>query len=254
MRYGLLLFASLFSFISRAQNVEVFTGSARFAAGAIKTVESFGKGLVDYGFSGQLQTTAQFLKVNLGEPQGFYVPIYLLVGATSGDFGADKVNKGTILGLVNSTGGVVNLSGNFYANLYKSKSGITNLKFSTLAGAKVVSGRDSTSGGQLKPAAFIESGLYFQTGAWADGTDYQDGGVFWIQARYALIAMSQDDLKTFFGNNQGQMPSGPKIEMGIFIKDRVNVKLSFYKAITGKDIPTLGDSQFRIGLDYSVAK
>jgi len=238
-----------------AQNVEVFTGQTRAAAGTEKKVDLFSKGLIDYGFSGQVQASAQAVKINIGEPQGFYVPIYLLVGATNGDIGSEKLNKSTVLSMINSTGGLLNLSTNFYVKLLESNSGITNLRFTSQLGGKLVTGRDSlSSDGKATPMGFLEAGLFFQTGAWEADAGYEEGGIFWLQARYAIMSMAKDDLKSYFGEAVNQLPAGPKIEMGILIKNKVNIKLSYFKAVSGERIPTLNDGQFRLALDYSVFK
>ncbi|WP_285056593.1 hypothetical protein [Pedobacter ginsengisoli] len=242
---------------TNAQVVEVFTGhleKSDSTSQKTKSVELFGKGLIDYGFQGQLQTTAQAVKVNIGEPDAFYLPLYLLVGATSGDFGTNELNKNTVLSLINPTGGVLNLSSNLYLKIFSSKSDITSLKFTTLFGGKLVSGRDVTNASALlKPAGFVDAGLYFQTGAWEEDTGYQDGGVFWLQARYGIIGMSKSDLSSYFGNT-ASVPHGPKIELGILVKNKVNIKLSYYKAVGTTNIPTLDKNQFRLALDYSVFK
>lgn len=251
---SLFILSSTISLI--AQNVEVINENRAktFAAGEKKPI-LFGKTLLDYGYSGQLQASTQALKINIGEPQGFYLPVYLLVGTANGDLGSNESNKGTVASLINSSGGTVNLSGNFYVNLLKSSSGITSLKFSTLLGGKLVTGRDVTTGsGLFKPSGFAESGLYFQTGAWEDGGQYKDGGIFWLQARYAALTMSKDDLRSFFGDDALSAPTGPKIELGIFIESKVNIKLSFFKPVTGTKIPTLSSNQFKLALDYSVSK
>ena len=240
---------------SNAQNVEVYTGSPKAGAGSEKNLELFGKGLLDYGFAGQVQASAQALKINIGEPKGFYLPVYLLVGATNGDIGSEKINKSTVLSMINSTGGLMNLSTNFYAKLYASESAITSLRFTSQLGAKLVTGRDSlTNDGQIRPMGFFEGGLVFQTGAWEADAGYEEGGIFWVQARYAIMSMAKDDLKSYFGEKVDQLPSGPKLELGILIKNKVNIKLSYFKAVTGQNVPTLNDGQFRVALDYNVSK
>lgn len=218
-------------------------------------IELFGKGLLDYGFEGQLQATAQAVKVNVGEPNAIYIPIYLLIGATNGDFGASELNKGTVMSIINPCGGTLNLSTNFYIKLYSSRTGITSLKYNSFLAGKLVSGRDNLNESIIKPSMFFDGGLFFQTGAWLDEDGYKDGGVFWLQAKYTASYLSRNNIEEFFNiNTTNEILHGPRIEMGIFIENRVNIKLSFMKIINDENIPTLDKGQFRVGLDYSVVK
>ncbi|WP_316814482.1 hypothetical protein [Pedobacter nyackensis] len=255
MRTTILLSFLLLSTALKAQIVEVYNGSPRLGAAQQKDVELFGKGLLDYGFEGQFQATTQAVKIHIGEPNKFYIPVYLLVGATTGDFGKDELNKSAILSLLNPSGGLLNLNGNGYVRLTGSETSITSVKLTSTIGAKLLTGRNSVDNSSLiKPVYFADPGVYFQTGAWDPGTGYQDGGIFWLQAKYALFGMAKKDLQEFFGSAVNDIPQGIRFEMGCFVKDRVNIKLSYFKAVSGKDIPTLNDGQFRLALDYSVFK
>jgi hypothetical protein len=239
-----------------AQVVEVYTGK-RPGAFAVeeKKLELFGRGLLDFGSEGQLQTTAQVIKINIGEPNKFNLPIYLLVGSINGDIGTSNLNKSTVMSLINPVGGTLNLSTNYLINLYKSNSEITQIRLSGLLSGKLITGRNySTSEPISNTSAYFDSGLYFQTGAWEENEGYKDGGIFWAQAKYSVSYLTDENLQSYFGNNISSFPHGPRFEIGCFIQNRVNVKLSYYKAIGGDDIPTLDNSQFRIALDYNVFK
>lgn len=252
----------------KAQIVEINTekssyraDSTNLAAEESKNVELFSRALVDYGFEGQIQTTTQALKINIGEPTKLYLPIYLLVGATSGDFGSDQLNKSTILGLINPTGGLLNLSTNLYKTLVQSESKISSIKLSLLGGAKLLTGRSTTTNNSKANIGFFaDGGITLQTGAWTadpegDGTsEYKDGGIAWLQLKYSYMNLSKDDLKDLFGQMVTDTPHGPRIEFGIYIKDRVNIKLSYFKTAVNTNIPTLNDSQFRLAFDYNVSK
>jgi hypothetical protein len=247
---------SVFCCLCCAQQVEINTGTSdgNFA-GEKKQIEFFGKGLLDYGFEGQLQATAQAVKVNIGEPNGFYLPVYLLVGATNSDLGSAELNKSAVMNLINPTGGTLNLSSNFYIKFYESESKVTSLKFNGYIAGKLISGRDAVTNESFsKPSVFFDGGLIFQTGAWTEDEGYKDGGVFWMQAKYAASYMAAEDLRSYFGESVNGIPHGVRFELGCYIKSRINIKLSYYKAINSSNIPTLNDGQFRLALDYNVFK
>jgi hypothetical protein len=242
------------SFSIKAQELEIYSGSASGSyAGEVDPVQFFGKGFLDYGLQGQFQTTAQVLKINIGEPNGFYLPVSLLVGAANSDFSSNEVNLNTIMGLINPTGGAMNLSTNFHVKLYDDNDKVTRLKISGLLSGKLITGRNYiTNESHVSPSGYLDLGVFFQTGAWTAQDEYRDGGIFWVQAKYSVSYLAGKDIATYFGEDIQGMPNGPRIEVGCYIKNRVNIKLAYYKALGKDGIPSLDNSQFRLALDYSV--
>jgi hypothetical protein len=45
-----------------------------------------------------------------------------------------------------------------------------------------------------------------------------------------------------------------RLELGILIQDKVNVKLGGYIPQTGKDLPTLDKKAWKLAFDYKVSK
>lgn len=239
--------------LSQAVEIESSKNTESFAEEK-KDVESFSRGFVDYGFEGQFQTTAELVKINIGEINKFYLPVYLMVGATNGEIGDAEINKQTVLNLISPIGGVLNLSTNMYINIARSESKISFIKFAAFGAAKGVTGRDLETGdAKLASSFMLDAGLFFQTGAWMANEDYKEGGVAWLQARYMASFMSSSDLQSFFGAT-AENPRGPRIEAGILIKDKVNVKFALFLPDSGSGIPTLDTNQFRVAFDYKVNK
>ncbi|MFH1679359.1 MAG: hypothetical protein ABIH26_01800, partial [Candidatus Eisenbacteria bacterium] len=205
MRMARPVFVALLAYMvagsGYAQVVEVFptAGYARLGAEEGEGFEMLGGGFVDYGLNGQIQASAEVVKIYVGEPDGFYLPLYLLTGATSGELGTDELNKGSVFDLVTPTGGTVNACTNAYLSVFSTRKHVTRVSLSGFLSGRLVAGRDiNTTDSRLAPAVYADIGLTFQTGAWLANGTYEKGGIFWSQAKYAVAYASDSDLEALF--------------------------------------------------------
>lgn len=248
---GLLIFSKI-----SGQITEIYTGESNSLAANGDKPELLTKGFVDYGVAGQIQASAQLLKLNIGEPEGFKIPIYIITSATSGNLGDNEKNKSTLFDIINPTGGILNLGANLNSRIIKiSKSGITNLRFNSFFCGKLLSGRELlTDASKINTGFYLEPGVTFQTGAWEADEGYKDGGIFWLSLKYVFTYVSEEDLRTYFESSSTKSPNGPKIELGILIKEKVNIKITIFKALSGDDLPTLNKEQYKLAFDYNLFK
>ena len=162
----------IISFNSFSQLIDIdYTNQARphnFVPDSTeKTVEVLSRGLFDFFSNGKMQGTAQLLKINIGEPNGFYIPLYLLVGSSGDGLGAQKKNENTVANLLNPIGGIFNGTINAKNNIFASKSGITSLKLSYQLSGKLINAQDTLTGNsKFLSACYGNLGFLFQTGAW----------------------------------------------------------------------------------------
>jgi hypothetical protein len=243
--------------VARSQIVEIRTQPSA-AAGAIADpeapIEFFGRGLTEMHFTGQVEASTQILKIRIGEPNGFSIPLYLLTGATNTVFGDGEPSEATIADLTSATGGFLNGSFNGDLPLFQSQSTITQIRLGMMGGVRLLSGRPQTSGDvTLFGAGYLDGGIIFQTAAWADDGDYEEGGVFWIQLKYAGTAAPEATLREIFGE-QVEEPHGVRADLGILIKDRVNVKLGAFLPQQSSGVAGMDRTTFRVALDYKVAR
>ena len=241
---------------SHAQVVELYTGVSPYPNAAERDdVSVLNAGLLDIGVRGELQSTAQILKIRIGEPKGFNIPFYLLTGTASGDLGDAETNKSTLFQLLDPVGGVVSANLVGTSNLWHSKSGITQFRLAYTGSGRVVTGRHGVTGDSRGAAnLYLATGIFFQTGAWEGDDGYDGGGVFWSEVDYAASFISADDLRAFFGNDAGTSPSGVRATLGLKIKGKVNVKFALFIPTSREGIVGLDSDQFKLGLDYSVRK
>lgn len=216
--------------------------------------EWLSQGLFDVVASGQIQTAASIVKIHIGEPGVFHIPLYLMTGTTSSPLGTDSGNEATVWDLISQTGGLLAVAANGSRLLTSSTSGITNLKVGFSASGKLISGQNQMTGDRdFFGGGYLDAGLIFQTGAWEGDGGYEEGGVFWMQARYSYGLASQTTLDELFGPTVAERPHGVRLDGGIYIKDRVNIKVGTFIAGGGDGLPNLGEPQLRFALDYKVS-
>ena len=218
--------------------------------------EILGRGFIDFFSNGKMQGTAQLLKLNIGEPNGFYVPLYILVGSSGDGIGMQKKNENTIANLLNPIGGIINGAINGRNNLYASKSGITSLKLSYQLSVKLINAQDSATGNsKFLGAGYGNLGLFFQTGAW-DQDDKGNMGVFWIQAKAtASYAFDDASYKKVLGNNFSESYFvGYAIDLGIEINNRINLKAGLYQYLNNQKLDLVEKPVFKFSLDYNLKK
>jgi len=221
-----------------------------------RQVELLGRGFVDFFSNGKMQGTAQLLKINIGEPKGFYVPIYLLIGSSGDGLGSQKKNENTVANLLNPIGGIFNGTVNGRNNLYASKSDITSLKLSYQISGKLINAQDTITGkSKFLGAGYGNLGLFFQTGAW-DSDDKGNMGVFWIQAKAtASYAFNNASYKEVLGKDfKSNYFVGYAIDLGIEINNKLNLKVGVYQYLNNQDLELLRNPIFKFSLDYNLKK
>src|SRR5688572_1151408 len=62
-------------------------------------------GFVDFLTDGNIQASARFLRINIGDPNKFYIPFFIYTGTAGNAFGTDELNETTVSSLLNPIGG-----------------------------------------------------------------------------------------------------------------------------------------------------
>lgn len=201
--------------------------------------EMFTSGFLDVINDGQVNASARFVKLFIGEPGRLCIPLSIYSGVTSNNFresGGKKSNEHLSNNFINPLTGLINASVGHTVFFDTTQAGITRLGYvyqlgeRLLHGYKVGDATDPTTG---KPINFLNvysfAGLYFQTGAW-DKNDLQNMGIFWLSLRYIGCYSREDKLQEI-------MPAlltdglyhGYSIGAGIEINNLLNMKLLFYE-------------------------
>jgi len=221
-------------------------------------LELFDKGYFDFFTNGSVQGTAQLLKINIGEKDLFYLPLYFLAGASGNGFNLDSgsSNNNTVSNLLNPIGGLFNITWMGNKDLYKSNSEKTVLKISTQLSAKFLNSSDTLDNeNKFLTSGYGNLGLFFQTGAW-EPSDPDNTGILWIQFKgtYSFF-FSDKNLNSIFGNNlEDKFFVGYSLDAGLEIDKRINFKIGIYQYLNNQNIENTKDPVIKISLDYSLKK
>ena len=203
--------------------------------------EIFTTGFIDVMNSGQVNASARFIRLFIGEPGKFAIPLSLYSGVSANNFQNQQSNSGQksndplFNNFINPLSGLVNLSIDGVM-FFKKTEKVTKTGLLYHIGEKVLTGykaglvSDPQTG---KPVNFLNSfgtmGLYFQTGAW-ERSNNKNVGVFWLSYRYIACYTNPKQIKEFLPNiTTNGVYHGYCVGGGIEINNLVNIKVLYYK-------------------------
>jgi hypothetical protein len=202
--------------------------------------EIFTTGFIDVLNNGQINASARLIRLFVGEPGKFAIPLSLYSGVSANNFQAQaqigiKSNDHLVNNFINPLSGLVNLSvdGIVY---FKKTEKITKTGFIYHFGEKILTGFKT---GQItnpqtgNPVNFLNSfgslGIYFQTGAW-ERSNNQNVGIFWLTYRFIACYTNPKQIKAFLPDiNTNGFYNGSCIGGGVEINNVVNLKVLYYK-------------------------
>jgi hypothetical protein len=205
--------------------------------------EIFTSGFIDVMNNGQVNASARFIRLQIGEPNKFAIPISFYGGVSNNNFQNQqsggqftKSNDHLINQYINPMSGLINISVEGIAFKRNKDSAITKFGYIYQIGERVLTGirigpiTDPQTG---KPTNFLNSfattGLYFQTGAW-ERTNAKNVGIFWLAMRYHICRTNPKQLKEFLPDIQTNgIYHGYSIGFGTEINNLVNIKAIYYK-------------------------
>jgi hypothetical protein len=210
--------------------------------------EIFTSGFIDIINSGQVNASARFIRLFIGEPGKFSVPLSLYSGVSSNNFQntqsfTQRSNDALVTNFINPLSGLANVSidGVFFFNNKSTKLTKTGLLYHTgeriLTGIRAGPVSDPATG---RPVNFFNSfaalGLYFQTGAW-ERNNSKNVGIFWFAPRYIGCFTNPDQLKEILpGIKTNGLYHGFSLAWGVEINNLVNIKVVYYKYVKKPEI------------------
>lgn len=220
-----------------------------------KKPELFTSGFIDFQNSSQLNASARVFKIYIGEPKGFMLPISVYSGVSGNNFNNGSTTvKGSeqmILGLINPTSGIFNLSTDNTFRFRKRTKSLTGFSLVYQLGEKMISGQQAIT---LKIFNFFSTygnaGLLFQTGAWEKDKE-KNMGVFWLLFRFHCVQTSNTFQKLSGYPPDNKFFKGYSIGTGIEINNVLNIKTYFYQYIkAGADIFNI--PIFQLTFNYNI--
>jgi hypothetical protein len=238
---------------------------SRPAANIVKDYkpEIFTSGFIDI-VNGQVNASARFIRLYIGEPGKFAIPVSFYGGVSNNTFQNNtpgtvfsKSNSHLVNQYINPLSGLINISIEG-VQFFSKKEKITKSGLLYQIGERVLSGiRSGEVSNPLtgKPVNFLNSfvatGLYFQTGAW-ERTNTKNVGVFWIALRYHACKSNANQVKEFLpAIETNAFYHGWSGGFGIEINKLVNIKAIYYKYSKAPEIE-YGLPIYQFSFQYSM--
>jgi hypothetical protein len=215
---------------------------------ANNTFKAFERGFLDLLSDGQAHASAQLVRLCIGEPGRFTVPLYFVAGTSGGAAGSPSAQEATAADLLNPIGGNVSVSFTGGGDLAR-WGDYTTVGFAYHAGGRYLHARDTTDSGVPLYVGSAHVGIRAQTGAW-DLASPATAGIAWLQVTLAATAASQEGLRRVFGPAAGSTTASLSVDLGVDIAGRVNAKVAWSRVLNDHGIAALRDPAVRIGLDF----
>ena len=229
--------------------------------------EIFTSGFIDVLNSGQVNASARFIRLFIGEPNKLSIPISFYGGVSNNTFQNQntggqltKSNDHLVNQYINPMSGLINISIEGIKFGKANDTVITKFGFIYQVGERVLNGiRVGSVTNPLtgKPTnflnAFATSGLYFQTGAW-ERTNTKNVGIFWLAGRYHICRTNPNAIKQFLPDIQTNgIYYGYSVGFGIEINNLVNIKAIYYKYNKAPEID-YGLPIYQFSFNYTMNK
>jgi hypothetical protein len=201
--------------------------------------------------SGQVNASARFIRLSIGEPGKFSIPLSLYGGVSNNTFGSQqgggtttiqKSNDQLITQYINPLSGLINVSVDGLVYFSKTEK-VTKAGFIYQIGERVLTGYKTglVSNPQTgRPSNFLNGfgtvGLYFQTGAW-ERNNAKNVGIFWLAGRYIACHSSSKSIKEFLPDIETNgLYHGFSMGFGVEINNLINIKAIFYRYVKKPEI------------------
>ena len=198
--------------------------------------------------NGQVNASARFIRLFIGEPEKFALPLSLYSGVSSNNFqntqtAFQRNNDVLVTNFINPLSGLANISIDGVIFFKKKTEKVTKAGLLYHAGERILTGiRTGNVANPLtgKPINFLNSfyslGLYFQTGAW-ERNNAKNVGISWFALRYISSYSNPEQIKEFLSAIETNgMYNGYSIAWGVEITKLVNIKVVYYKYIKKPEI------------------
>lgn len=233
-------------------HIETFSKPRTYNASPAKSTdykpEIFTSGFIDIVNNGQINASARFVRLLIGEPGKFAIPLSIYSGVSSNNFqnmqtpAFSRNNDQLVANFINPLSGLANLSVDgvifFHKNEKLTKAGMLyHFGERILTGFRTGPVSEPTTG---KPVNFLNSfgaaGVYFQTGAW-ERNNAKNTGVFWLVGRYIFCKTGSNQLKEFLPYiKTNGFYHGWSLAWGVEINNFVNIKVVYYKYVKKPEI------------------
>ncbi len=225
--------------------------------------EILNSGFFDILNNGQVNTSVRFIRIFVGEPGKFAIPLSIYSGVSSNNF----QNQQSIIGFrsnthlandfINPLSGLVNISADGVF-LFKRNEKRTGTGLLTQSGIRILTAYRTGEPGDPETGqpvnflnAFSSQGIYFKTGAW-EKNNLNNLGTFWFAFRYIGAYSGIKQLRTFIPDIQSNgFYHGWSLAWGIEITKLVNIRVIYYKYLQPPE-PEYSVPVYHFSFNYTV--
>ncbi|MDZ4795848.1 MAG: hypothetical protein SGI83_16325 [Bacteroidota bacterium] len=211
--------------------------------------EILSSGFIDIVNNGQVNASARFIRLFIGEPGKLAIPLSIYSGVSSNNFqnqqtfNGQRSNEHLVSSFINPLSGLVNISVDGIIFFSRKEINITKAGFLYHGGVRVLTGYKTglfTDPATGQPVNFLNSygttGMYFQTGAW-ERNNAKNVGVFWLAGRYIICKTTEKQFKEILPDIETNgIYHGWSVAGGVEINNLVNIKVIFYKYVKKPEI------------------
>jgi hypothetical protein len=213
--------------------------------------------------NGQVNASARFIRLFIGEPGRFALPLSIYSGVSANNFqnpggaAGPRNNEHLVNQFINPLSGLINLSaeGVLY---FKQTERLSKAGWLYHLGGRVLTGYQTGPATSLqtgKPVNFLNGfatlGLYVQTGAW-ERSNAKNTGVFWLAMQGHICHSNPAQLKEFLpGLETNGVYTGYSAGFGIDINGLINLKAIYYKYIKNPE-PGYGLPIYQFSFNYTM--
>lgn len=217
-----------------------------------KLPQLFTSGFINYVSGGNIQASANLLRLNIGNQNKFYIPFYIYAGITGNGLADVDKKTTTINTLLNPVSGTLNLSLNGL-QLIGMRTGYTNWKLAYQLGARMSAANDALSSKDFTfYNTFANLGLFVQTQAWKNNAPDKIG-MFFLQAKGIGMYTQKANLQRIFGDTKldNHYLVGFAVDAGIEIDKMLAMKFGVYKYTNRHINSVLNNPVVSFGMNYS---
>jgi hypothetical protein len=220
-----------------------------------KFFQLFASGELEYFNNGLIRSCAQVAQINIGDPDKFYLPLYIIGGATSPSFSeGNSIHAISAAEILNNLGGTINagIMGKRLLKKYGTHtyiSGLYQLAYKTFSG---ISSEDQT---HLDMSSQIVSlGALLNSKAWVSQNDQENAGRAWIKLMVTTSFLEKQKMHLVYGCNAPAIMASTNIECGIDIQNYLNLKCGLHHFINDHQIEAFKNGVLVITAGFGLAK
>ena len=250
--------------IARAGEVSPFFPADTSRPVPVNKAEILSSGFIDIVNNGQVNAAARLIRLYIGEPGKFALPLCIYSGVSSNNFQqpvsatGQRSNDQLVTNFINPLSGLINLSAEGRGRLAGQKGRPTQCGAIYQAGLRVLTGiRSGMAGNPLtgKPVNFLNSfaagGISVQTGAW-EKNNARNVGLCWLAARYMICRSSPKQIREILpGIPTNGVYHGWSLAGGVDVSGLISLKLIYYRYVKGPELDYLAPI-YQFSFNYSI--